>query len=63
MQVHVATYREGATEAGYYEGAIPETHKVSLDPYRRESLKILKVFAESCQTIGASIIAGCEGIF
>lgn len=28
--VHVATYKEGATEAGYYEGAIPETHKVCI---------------------------------
>ena len=26
--VHVATYAEGATEAGYHEGATPQTHKV-----------------------------------
>ncbi|KAH8923603.1 DNA/RNA polymerase [Atractiella rhizophila] len=55
--VHVATYKvgsgeeEGESEVGYWENARPETHKVSLDPYRRESLKILKVFSEHCPTI------------
>ncbi|OAV93103.1 hypothetical protein PTTG_08028 [Puccinia triticina 1-1 BBBD Race 1] len=51
--VHVATYAQGAseTEAKYHENPKPETHKVSLDPYRRESVKILKIFAESCPTI------------
>ncbi|BEI98559.1 hypothetical protein CcaverHIS631_0308580 [Cutaneotrichosporon cavernicola] len=43
---HVATYREGDTEAGYWDDVDRRTHKVSLDPYRRESLKILAVFRE-----------------
>ncbi|KAK4047138.1 N-acetyltransferase eso1 [Microbotryomycetes sp. JL201] len=46
MLVHVATYRIGDPEPGYWTGAKPETHKVSLDPYRRESLRILKCFSE-----------------
>lgn len=48
----VATYKEGEDQAGYWPDAKPETHKVSLEPFRRESLKILKVFADSCPTIG-----------
>lgn len=54
VMVHCATYRNGDTEPGYWEGAKPETHKISLDPYRRESLKILKVFGEFCPTVGQS---------
>ena len=34
--VHVATYAEGESEARYHEHADRQTHKVSLDPYRRE---------------------------
>jgi DNA polymerase eta len=58
---HVATYRNGESEAGYWGEVDPATHKVgqaatlnnvqltgkvSLDPYRRESLKILAIFKE-----------------
>lgn len=43
---HVATYRNGESEAGYWGEVDPRTHKVSLDPYRRESLKILAIFKE-----------------
>ncbi|WRT68367.1 uncharacterized protein IL334_005343 [Kwoniella shivajii] len=43
---HVATYRNGESEAGYWGEVDPQTHKVSLDPYRRESLKILAIFKE-----------------
>ncbi|WWC71597.1 uncharacterized protein I206_105555 [Kwoniella pini CBS 10737] len=43
---HVATYRNGEAEAGYWGEVDPLTHKVSLDPYRRESLKILAIFKE-----------------
>ncbi|WVF72776.1 hypothetical protein IAT40_007594 [Kwoniella sp. CBS 6097] len=43
---HVATYRNGEAEAGYWGEVDPMTHKVSLDPYRRESLKILAIFKE-----------------
>lgn len=51
--VHVATYAQGdsETEAKYHENPKPETHKVSLDPYRRESVKILKIFSQSCPLI------------
>jgi DNA polymerase eta len=52
VMVHVATYRNGDSEPGYWDGAKPETHKVSLDPYRRESLKILRVFSEFCPVVG-----------
>lgn len=51
--VHVATYAQSdsESEAKYHENPRPETHKVSLDPYRRESVTILKLFSESCPTI------------
>ncbi|KAJ9118690.1 hypothetical protein QFC22_003910 [Naganishia vaughanmartiniae] len=42
--VHVATYREGDAEPGRWDDADPRTHKVSLDPYRRESAKIIAIF-------------------
>ncbi|KAK0532591.1 N-acetyltransferase eso1 [Tilletia horrida] len=45
---HVATYAEGADHAEYNEDPRPETHKVSLDPYRRESKKILDIFKKTC---------------
>jgi DNA polymerase eta len=41
---HVATYRNGEAEAGYWDDPDPRTHKVSLDVYRRESQKIIAVF-------------------
>ncbi|PLW42989.1 hypothetical protein PCANC_10022 [Puccinia coronata f. sp. avenae] len=34
--------RDAETEAKYHHNPKPETHKVSLDPYRRESVKILR---------------------
>ncbi|GAA6039453.1 hypothetical protein JCM8097_009555 [Rhodosporidiobolus ruineniae] len=49
--VHVQTYRNGEPEPGYWEGAKPETHKVSLDMYRKESKKILDVFSEFCPVV------------
>ncbi|GAA5999791.1 hypothetical protein JCM10207_005912 [Rhodosporidiobolus poonsookiae] len=49
--VHVQTYKNGETEPGYWEGAKPETHKVSLDMYRKESRKILAVFSEFCPVV------------
>ncbi|KZT57954.1 DNA/RNA polymerase [Calocera cornea HHB12733] len=42
--VHVMTYREGSRTPGYYADAQPSTHKVSLDYYRRESIKVLRIF-------------------
>ncbi|KAJ7583628.1 hypothetical protein C8J56DRAFT_954563 [Mycena floridula] len=51
--VHVATYKEGQEEPGYWEDIDSRTHKVSLDYYRRESGKILAVFKECL--VGAEI--------
>ncbi|KAF9453452.1 DNA/RNA polymerase [Macrolepiota fuliginosa MF-IS2] len=45
--VHVATFKEGDSEPGYWENVDTKTHKVSLDYYRRESVKVASVFKES----------------
>ncbi|KAF5359290.1 hypothetical protein D9756_003320 [Leucocoprinus leucothites] len=45
--VHVATYKEGDSEPGYWKDVDTNTHKVSLDYYRRESAKIATRFRES----------------
>lgn len=45
--VHVATYKEGENEPKYWEEVDTNTHKVSLDYYRRESARIAKAFKES----------------
>lgn len=44
--VHVATYKEGEKEPGYWDNVDTTTHKVSLDYYRRESSKIISIFKE-----------------
>ncbi|GBE88531.1 N-acetyltransferase eso1 [Sparassis crispa] len=44
--VHVATYKEGEKEPGYWENPDTRTHKVSLDHYRRESMKIIQMFKD-----------------
>ncbi|BFZ54802.1 N-acetyltransferase eso1 [Savitreella phatthalungensis] len=49
--VHVQTWREGDTESRYHENPEIPTHKVSLDPYRRESRKILEVFKRHCDRV------------
>lgn len=61
---HVATYRNGENEAGYWDNVDPRTHKVSLDVYRRESLRILAIFKEKIPRgeIGKSIEAN-RGIY
>ncbi|KAI0714431.1 DNA/RNA polymerase [Cerioporus squamosus] len=48
--VHVATYKEGEAEPGYWENPDTRTHKVSLDHYRRESMKIIQMFKEGLPT-------------
>ncbi|CDO76995.1 hypothetical protein BN946_scf184298.g22 [Trametes cinnabarina] len=48
--VHVATYKEGDAEPGYWENPDTLTHKVSLDHYRRESMKIIQMFKEGLPT-------------
>lgn len=46
---HVATWKVGEEKWAYHEDAHkhPQTHKVSLDPYRVESKKILRCIQES----------------
>ncbi|KAI0308763.1 hypothetical protein OF83DRAFT_1296428 [Amylostereum chailletii] len=44
--VHVATYKEGDHEPTYRDNPDTNTHKISLDFYRRESGKILSIFKE-----------------
>ncbi|EMD33547.1 hypothetical protein CERSUDRAFT_57122 [Gelatoporia subvermispora B] len=48
--VHVATYKEGEKEPGYWENPDTHTHKVSLDHYRRESMKIIQMFKDGMPT-------------
>lgn len=50
LAVHVATYKEGEKEPGYWENVDTCTHKVSLDLYRRESNKIIAMFKEALPT-------------
>ncbi|KAI8920642.1 hypothetical protein BC831DRAFT_477987 [Entophlyctis helioformis] len=46
--VHVATLKEGDSEAKYHEyGVSPKTHKVSLEVYRRASAKVMAVLAKA----------------
>lgn len=69
--VHVATFKEGESEAGYWENPDVNTHKaspltttstnrlikpmqVSLDHYRRESMKILQLHRE-CMPPGVEV--------
>ncbi|KAI9140345.1 hypothetical protein BKA69DRAFT_1029597, partial [Paraphysoderma sedebokerense] len=42
--VHVATYADGDSEPKYHENPTPKNHKVSLEPYRRASARIFKIF-------------------
>ncbi|KAI0073880.1 DNA/RNA polymerase [Panus rudis PR-1116 ss-1] len=46
VAVHVATYKEGDSEPGYWDDPDTLTHKVSLDHYRRESAKVYQMFKE-----------------
>lgn len=46
--VHVQTWREGDTISRYHEEPTVVDHKVSLDPYRRESRRILEIFKKHC---------------
>ncbi|KAG9013973.1 DNA-directed DNA polymerase eta rad30 [Tulasnella sp. JGI-2019a] len=52
--VHTATYKEGEAEAAYHSDPKPDTHKVSLDHYRRESMKILKTY-QACMEPGVEV--------
>lgn len=52
---HVATFKKGEIEWKYADEnkdpPSPVDHKVSLDPYRRESRKIFKIFKSECQYV------------
>jgi len=48
---HVQTWKEGDDEPHYHPDPKVKTHKVSLDPYRRASLKILAIFRQYCDRI------------
>lgn len=48
--VHVATYKEGDAQPAYWDTVDTNTHKVSLDYYRRESVKIAARFKASLPT-------------
>lgn len=45
---HVATYKIGEIDFKYHEKPNQRTHKVSLDPYRRASMKIFGILKEFC---------------
>lgn len=64
VPIHTAVFRKGEDFWQYHDGCgpwvteednkeklNPENYKVSLDPYRRESRKILKIFHEWCDLV------------
>lgn len=51
--VHVQTYKDGETQPAYHPNPNSETHKVSLDHYRRESIKIINILKENL--VGAEV--------
>lgn len=48
--VHVATYKDGENEAKYHPNPDNKNYKVSLDLYRRESVKIINIFKSTLPT-------------
>ncbi|KAA1467336.1 DNA/RNA polymerase [Dentipellis sp. KUC8613] len=48
--VHVATFKDGDSEPGYWDKPNVATHKVSLDYYRRESGKVIDIFKSGLPT-------------
>ncbi|CCK69541.1 DNA-directed DNA polymerase eta KNAG_0C04390 [Huiozyma naganishii CBS 8797] len=62
VPIHTAVFKKGENFWQYHDGfgswskdpkkqLSPEFYKVSLDPYRRESRKILKIFKEFCDVV------------
>jgi DNA polymerase eta len=45
---HVATYKKGETTWSYHDNPLGDKHKISLDPFRRESRKIFQLFKKHC---------------
>ena len=49
---HAAVFKKGESHWAYTKGLPNQaTHKVSLDPYRRESRKIVKIFQQHCDLV------------
>jgi DNA polymerase eta len=59
--VHVATYKDGENEPKYHLDPETKTHKVSLDLYRRESIKIINIFKSTLPTaeVGEWLLTPC----
>lgn len=62
IPIHTAVFKKGEDFWQYYDGygswnkdksknLSPELYKVSLDPYRRESRKLLRIFKEYCDLV------------
>jgi len=51
--VHVQTYKDGEVQPAYHPDPDNKTHKVSLDHYRRESIKIISILKETL--VGAEV--------
>lgn len=62
IPIHTAVFKKGENFWQYHDGCgswnsdpkkqlSPEDYKVSLEPYRRESRKILKIFREFCDNV------------
>lgn len=48
---HVATFRKGETTWAYHDNPVVPHHKVSLDPYRRESRRIFEVLTRRVKAL------------
>ncbi|CAH2350304.1 DNA polymerase eta [[Candida] railenensis] len=49
---HAAVFKQGESHWAYVDGLPSQiTHKVSLDPYRRESRKIISIFNQECDLV------------
>ncbi|CUM45401.1 uncharacterized protein AC631_02600 [Debaryomyces fabryi] len=57
---HAAVFRKGDSYWSYVRGLPDQSiHKVLLDPYRRESRKIMKIFREYCDVVEKASVDEC----
>lgn len=57
---HAAVFRKGESYWSYVRGLPDQSiHKVLLDPYRRESRKIMKIFREYCDLVEKASVDEC----
>lgn len=57
---HAAVFKKGNPYWSYVEGLPNQTeHKVSLDPYRRESRKIIKIIKQHCDMVEKASVDEC----